>query len=426
MNSYRKRYRNILENKNCLTVVSRAHNTIESLENQAQDAFSVERTPPRFYMQRMGQLHILSLGRGRYNLKYYQKQDSLVFPSGRKVFKTVQEKQESFIIVPKRKRRNMIQIPTFFRIYPRQRKFNYIKAEHSDSVTFKKTRPEFEPQNENNFFIGRKKRPDYSIESNSDINIKADGKFFYNKPVLKKKGNLEIEYLVIKAPLKPVNETNIILEKSNIINCYKEILNIENKVDLHYNVHKRNSFSLKDINISDTRNIFLSRHYAKKYKELSIDDLPDLFIQECPAKRYVSVGMEKMSIISDYKPIYCLGIEFNEEIYIPNAYDMLLLQNYWNDLETKSFRICIRPRGYHPNKVVKMPKEVIKESKESSDDFSDEDEEKKEEEKNNEKKEARMSTKSAKRESKKEVAKKVEEPKKLKPFSLKQSIFGKK
>ena len=42
------------------------------------------------------------------------------------------------------------------------------------------------------------------------------------------------------------------------------------------------------------------------------------------------------------------------------------------------------------------------------------------------KKEARMSTKSAKRESKKEVAKKVEEPKKLKPFSLKQSIFGKK
>ena len=47
----------------------------------------------------------------------------------------------------------MIQIPNFFRIYPRQRKFNYIKAEHSDSVTFKKTRPEFEPQNENNFFI---------------------------------------------------------------------------------------------------------------------------------------------------------------------------------------------------------------------------------------------------------------------------------
>ena len=80
MSVNRKNYQNILENKNHLTVVSRAHNTIESLENQVQDAFSVERTPPQFYMQRMGQLQIYSHGRGRYNLGQYQTLDSLTFP----------------------------------------------------------------------------------------------------------------------------------------------------------------------------------------------------------------------------------------------------------------------------------------------------------------------------------------------------------
>ena len=68
MSDNRQNYHNLLENKNHLTVASRAHNTIESLENQAQDAFSVERTPPQFFMQRMGQLQIFSYGRGRYNL----------------------------------------------------------------------------------------------------------------------------------------------------------------------------------------------------------------------------------------------------------------------------------------------------------------------------------------------------------------------
>ena len=180
MNPNRKKYQNLLENKNHLTVVSRAHNTIESLENQPQDAFSVERTPLQYYMQRMGQLQIMSQGRGRYNLNYYQNQDNLAFLGQKKRFDTEDEQQENFAILPKKKKKNIIQIPTFFRIYPKVKKF-FVKPEKKESLTFPKSqRPDFELRNENNFVIQRKKRDENLIESINDIKLKAEGKFFYN------------------------------------------------------------------------------------------------------------------------------------------------------------------------------------------------------------------------------------------------------
>ena len=84
---------NLHENNNHLTVASNAHNTIETLEKQAQDFFSVERTPLQFTMQRMGQLQISSSGRGRYNLKNYQNQESLTFVADKKRFETEFEQQ---------------------------------------------------------------------------------------------------------------------------------------------------------------------------------------------------------------------------------------------------------------------------------------------------------------------------------------------
>ena len=134
MSNNRKNYQNLLENKNHLTVQSHAHNTIESLENQIQDAFSVERSPPQFYMQRMGQLQIYSQGRGRYKLDKYQTLDNLSFPGQMKVFNTEFEQKESFVILPKRKQKYMIQIPSFFRLYPKVKKFE-VKPEQLNLLT---------------------------------------------------------------------------------------------------------------------------------------------------------------------------------------------------------------------------------------------------------------------------------------------------
>ena len=396
MSVNRQKYKNLYENKNHLTVVSRAHNTIESLENQAQDTFSVERTPRQFYMQRMGQLQIFSYGRGRYNLKYYQNLESLNFPGEPKMFETDYEPQESFAILPERKKRNMIQIPTFFRIFPTVKKL-YAKPERKESLIFPKlSRPDFELKNENNFVIQRQKRFENIIETINDIKIKAEGKFFHNRPTLKKKSNLEIEYLIIKAPFKTENVTNVVLENIPKKTRYDNDIQTENKFDINYNMgkikgfhpekiyigvnsnffiphkEKKTSFKPESIQLENTSNVFLVKQPREKPKEFLIDDQPDLFIQEWPGKRYCSVGMESMTFIGNLRPEFCLEIDPNEEIFVPNVYDMLLIQNFWDNLEQENFRLTYRPVGYHSKKnemkeIELNNKENINENKEGND-----------------------------------------------------------
>ena len=398
MNPNRKKYQNLLENKNHLTVVSRAHNTIESLENQPQDAFSVERTPLQYYMQRMGQLQIMSQGRGRYNLNYYQNQDNLAFLGQKKRFDTEYEQQENFAILPKKKKKNIIQIPTFFRIYPKVKKF-FVKPEKKESLTFPKSqRPDFELRNENNFVIQRKKRDENLIESINDIKLKAEGKFFYNRPTLQKKSNLEIEYLVIKAPFKTENVSNVIFEQIPKKTRYDNDIQTENRFDINYSMQKYKGFHPEKIYIGtnnnflispkskkthfnndfiqseNTTNVFLMKIPKDKSKDqFIIEDMPDIFIQEWPGKRYVSVGMENMSFPGSLRPEFCLEVEYNEEIFVPNVYDMLLIQNFWDNLEMESSRICLRPKGYLSKKNLlnldKNNKENINENSENKNDL---------------------------------------------------------
>lgn len=385
MSNNRKNYQNLLENKNHLTVQSHAHNTIESLENQIQDAFSVERSPPQFYMQRMGQLQIYSQGRGRYKLDKYQTLDNLSFPGQMKVFNTEFEQKESFVILPKRKQKYMIQIPSFFRLYPKVKKIE-VKPEQNESLLFPKTIKKYELKNENNFLIERKKRVENLIESINDIKLQAEGKFFFNRPTLQKKSNLEIEYLVIKAPLRSENATNLTLEQLPKKNRYDEIRE-ENIFNINYNMIRYKGFHPEKLSQGETTNFILPRkiksyHYKtetmrsesssnielkraprQKSSDLVMENLPDVFIQENPAKRYVSVGMEGLTFIGNVKPEYCLEVDPNEEIFVPNVYDMLLIQNFWDNLEIEDFRICFRPFGYKSNK--NLTKDSIGENKEN-------------------------------------------------------------
>jgi hypothetical protein len=79
---------------------------------------------------------------------------------------------------------------------------------------------------------------------------------------------------------------------------------------------------------------------------VSIESLPDLFIPVAKKKRYYSaITTDNMSVMGQEKES-CLEIDPNEEIFIPNVYDMLLIQNYWDDLVIKSFRVCIRPKWW--------------------------------------------------------------------------------
>ena len=428
MNINRQIRQNLQENQSHLTVVSYAHNTIESLENQAQDAFSVERTPPEFYMQRMGQLQIYSYGRGRYNLKNYQNQESLAFIAKQKRFETDLEQQESFAIFPIKKKKSGIQKQTFFKIYPTLKKVT-VNPEKTENLTF--------IQN---------KRPNFEKRSINDILINATGKFFTNKPALKKKRNLEVEYLVIKAPFRPENITEISLESQPKLNGFKEF-RTESKFNFSYSVNKPKGYPSDKIHVRTDSNLHLPKKVKTPFKvlevvdsskfellnnkkrepygQLFIDDIPDLFIRESPAKKYISVGMESMTFEGTNRAIACLEPEWNEEIFIPNIYDMLLIQNFWDSLETMSFRICLRPKV---NKNLKKEtdidnKENINENKDSIELLAEK-EVKKEEEKKEEKKEGNGIVK-------RQVSSKGEEEnkegkKKKSRFSLKNSIFGKK
>ena len=105
MSVNRNKYRNAVDDKNHVTVVSRGPSKISPFQNQAQDAFSVQRVPPQFFMQRMGQLQIFPTGRGRYNLKNYQNQESLTFIAEYKQFQPSFEQLESFEILPQKKKK---------------------------------------------------------------------------------------------------------------------------------------------------------------------------------------------------------------------------------------------------------------------------------------------------------------------------------
>ena len=170
----------------------------------------------------------------------------------------------------------------------------------------------------------------------------------------------------------------------------------ENKFDINYSMRQIKGFHPEKINIGENSNFFIPRKEKKthfraesiqtenasnvflvkqpreKPNVFLIDDQPDLFIQELPGKRYVSVGMENMTFPGNLRPEFCLEIDPNEEIFIPNVYDMLLIQNFWDTLEMNHFRICLRPLGYVSNKnLMNVPdinnKENINENQDNSD-----------------------------------------------------------
>ena len=196
--------------------------------------------------------------------------------------------------------------------------------------------------------------------------------------------------------------------------------------DTNVVLHKKTKkTSFKNIEVAPSDKVELIKEpRPNPYAHLTIDDQPDLFIEEWPGKRYVSVGMEQMTFPGNLRNIYCLEMDPNEEIFVPNVYDMLLIQNFWDNLEIKSFRICLRPRGYIPNKNLINPpienKENINENKDNNGAPEKEgvkDEDKKEGENNIDNKDGNDSLK--KSESKGDEGKK-------KKFNLFKSVYAKK
>ena len=369
MNKYRKKYQNVVEKKNHLAVISKDHNTIDSLESQALDAFYVQANKPEHFMQRMGQLYIKPMVKRRYKLNYYQNQAKLLFPSNIRKIPTTTQTLDRFLIKPKEKQKNIVQKPVFFNIFQHKQK-TYLEREQLDNfICLKKEKPELQLENVHNVMIEKSKIINNTIQSLNQLKLPASGKFFNGKPTLKSMNIYELEYLKIKAPLKSINSTSLYIplkpKKTKFTDVEKE-----NSSNLNYILKKVKVFtpqatqvknmpsllipkqpkktSFQEISQDKASTISYTNFVPKKtsYDHVTIENFPDIFIPDHAKRRYLSaMNIENMSIPGD-KAEYCLEIDPNEEIFIPNVYDMLLIQNFWDDLEIRSFRFGIKPFGY--------------------------------------------------------------------------------
>ena len=351
MNKFRKKYQNVVERKNLLTVISKDHNTIDSLESQALDAFYVDASNPGYFMQCMGQLYIKPIEKRRYNLNYYQNQAKFLVPGSPRKIPTKAQTLDRFIIKQKQRPKNLVQKPVYFDIIQKAEKPNLIE-EKLDSFTCVKERKIY-----------------HTIQSLNGLKIPPAGKFFNNHPTLKNINILEMEYLKIKAPLKCSEPTTLLIPlKPKKIKFTNEEIQNQNSTNLNYLITKLKVFSpaattmksippllipkqpkktsFKEIIPNQVSTVFYDIQPKKKtFNEVIVESNTDVFIPEQPKKRYYSaMNIESMSIQGT--PDYCLEIDPNEEIFIPNVYDMLLIQNYWDDLEIRSFRVCLRSHGY--------------------------------------------------------------------------------
>jgi len=368
MNKYRKKYQNVLEKKNHLNLISKDHNTIESLESQALDAFCVESSGREFYMQRMGQLQIMPTRKRRYILKNYKKQARLTFLGKPKKIETKAQTLDNFIIKKKEKPKNIVQRPVYFKIYSKPHKV-VLREEQLDSfICPRKVKPELQEENVFDLFFEKYKKLVADIESLNHFKLEAAGKFFNNHPKLREGGMFEIEYLKIKAPLKQISANKLFIPHKLKKIKYTDIVS-EKSSDVLYIINKVKVFDPLVTEIKNATNLLIEKQPKKtSYTELtpeqlpsilydiipkqktfemvSIESLPDLFIPVAKKKRYYSAILtENMSVMGQEKE-NCLEIDPNEEIFIPNVYDMLLIQNYWDDLVIKSFRVCIRPKWW--------------------------------------------------------------------------------
>ena len=376
MNKYRKKYQNVVEKKNHLAVISKDHNTIDSLESQALDAFHVKAHKPENFMQRMGQLYIKPMVKRRYKLDYYQNQAKLLFPSKIKKFKTSSQSVDRFLIKSKEKPKNSVQKPIFFNILQNKEKV-FLETERLDNfICHRKPKPELILENVHNLMYKKIKKMNNSIQSLNQLTLPPSGKFFNGKPILKSMNIFELEYLKFKAPLKFMNATNLFIPlKPKKIKYTDADVEKENSSNVNYIIKKTKVFSPEETTIKNISSLLIEKQPKKTTFEdvsqdkvntieynnyvpkktsfdiITIENFPDIFIPDHAKKRYLSaMNIETMSIQGE-KGEYCLEIDPNEEIFIPNVYDMLLIQNFWDDLEVSSFRFGLKPFGVSSRNV---------------------------------------------------------------------------
>lgn len=370
-----------LERKSYLSIKSKDFYTIDSVESQGLDAFCVEGSFGNYIMQRMGQIIILASIKKPYrHLRFYKNQSRLMFRGEHKVLQTSVRKVDHFLIKPKEKPENIMERPLDFKIDQKPRKKIFIQEQSNNFMLDRKQKPPLKTENVNNVMIEKEKRPDNRIESLNKIKLPAAGKFFNNMPVLKIGESLEFQYLKIKPPFVCENPLKFLIPFKPKKVRYTDLdVKSESSSNLLYIINKVKLFSPTSTKFKNESSLLIPPQPKKTsfteittqkvtdvlydiprkitpFEKVVVESIPDLFIQEQPKKRYFSAEVaDHMSIIGSARAVFCLEIDPNEEIFIENVYDMLLIQNVWDDLSITKDRLCLRPPGYKGKSSRNLP-----------------------------------------------------------------------
>jgi len=311
------------------------------IENQALDGFSIKKEAPDHYIQKISSLNLPPVQR-RYDSSEIKSQIKMSYFSKPKLIAKI-ETLEKIIIKGKEKPRLYIK---------KQQNFNVIQK--APKKFLRKIRA-------HNFLIEKSLQVIALFDKLTDFLLPSSGKFFHNKPELKIRNIYEVEYLKIKAPYKFEKITDYAIpRKEKKTSFVPEEIQTANS-ELTYIINKTKKFNVIDTVEKKESSLSIDRQPKKvKFTELiseqkekvmyeippvikmfyclSKENKENIFLPSKPKRYLTNTEVESVNLLGTGQGGEVgLEMEFNADVFIPNVYDMLLIQNIWDQLETKSF-----------------------------------------------------------------------------------------
>ena len=167
-----------------------------------------------------------------------------------------------------------------------------------------------------NFLIERQETLLTLIDKVNQFILPPAGKFFRNKPELKIKNLNEVEYIRNKPPNQFEKISDVLIPQS------------------------RKKFDINNAEIEKFNSGLSFLAPQKIFKEIKIENNGDIFMSGIP-KRYLTNTEMELEYKGERGMHLGLHIIKNEPLFIPNLYDMLLIQSFWENLEMNVFRITL-------------------------------------------------------------------------------------
>ena len=379
---------------------------IQELDSQALDGFKINRTEPSYYIQKMGVINILPTFK-RYTNQLIHNQIKMIYPVKPKILAKEQsrdkiilkgrarplnyiKKQNNFKIIQKAKKKVIMKAKvenfliekknTLVLLFEKLQSFSLptsgkyfnnkpeLKINNSFKIEYMKIREPFKFEKIKDVFIPLVPKEPLKLEKTVDVFIPLIPKeplklekieevfipLIPKKPLkLEKIGDIFIP-LIPKEPLKSEKIGDIFIPLKP-----KEPLKSEKIGDIFIPLVPKEPLKLDKMQYlflplvpkkikfkeDETQQISSQFNFLVPIKDNTILNMKigNIFLPGRKKRYLTNSEVESLNYIGTGTDEYGLEIINDTDIFIPNVYDMLLIQNFWDNLEMKSFNIQLDP-----------------------------------------------------------------------------------